>query len=300
MNFIKTPIDIFNLFTKGIPEGNFTVITGLEGTGKTTFMLQIINSISDGKCIFYNTEKTLLEDRIAQLVKNPDKLQLIDDIFTYEDLWENIEKTVMENEKSKNPEKLYLFWDSIAQTTFRAEEKGEVGDAEMAMRARLLSAIFRKYLGIFKKLNVTLIATNQLRFKIGATPFEDPYIMPGGKAPYYAAFLYIYLKRQGFFKFVETKHSAVVVQCQIKKNNAFWSPVEFPMVLTPQGFDNSLSTFQYCIEQDYIEHSGGPNYAFKELGLKFKRAEWGEFYENHRDKILNFLQEKILKDYGLY
>lgn len=293
MKFLTTQFDLFNIYTGGgIPEGNFTVITGLEGCGKTTFLLQLLNSIDfdESKVLFYNTEKKILTNRVENLCNSKTKyIEIIDDFYTYEDLWEDIEKRIAENEKQKSPKKMYILWDSIAQTTFKAEEKGNIGDAEMATRARLLSAIFRKYIGIFKKLNITLIATNQLRFKIGASPFEEPYVMPGGKAPYYASFLYLYLKRRGFYKFAENKN-AIIVDFQIKKNNAGWSPVEFPMVLTPRGFDNIQSIFQYCIDYDIITHSGGAYFVIKDTDIKFKRNDFENVFNENRTVIITKIQ----------
>lgn len=292
MKFLQTHFDLFNLYTNGIPIGEFTVITGLEATGKTTFLFQLLKNVPpDNKIIYYNTEKQLLDDRI-KILANRDDIIIKNDYITIETLWEDIEKEIYKNETSKKTIPLWLLWDSIAQTSFIAEEKGKIGDSEMALRARLLSSIFRKYLGNFKKLNITFIATNQLRFKIGASPFEEPYVMPGGKAPYYASFLYIYLKRKGFYKFAENKN-AVIVNFQIKKNNALWAPVEFPMILTPKGFDNDLSIFNYLLENDIIKYSSAGWYVYAENNIKFKRNDLSEFIKKHKKDILNKIQVKI-------
>jgi recombination protein RecA len=71
--------------------------------------------------------------------------------------------------------------DSVAALTPRAEIEGEMGDAHMAMQARLMSQALRKLTAAINKSRTCVIFTNQLRSKIGVM-FGNPETTTGGNA----------------------------------------------------------------------------------------------------------------------
>jgi recombination protein RecA len=71
--------------------------------------------------------------------------------------------------------------DSVAALVPRAEIEGDMGDAPMAMQARLMSQALRKLSGAIKQTNTAVVFTNQLRLKIGVM-FGNPETTPGGMA----------------------------------------------------------------------------------------------------------------------
>ena len=93
----------------------------------------------------------------------------------------------------------YLSMDSFFFSTFflqttTAELEGEMGDAHMALQARLMSQALRKMTATLSKSNTLLIFINQIRSKIGVI-FGSPEITAGGNALKFYASVRIDIRR---------------------------------------------------------------------------------------------------------
>lgn len=84
--------------------------------------------------------------------------------------------------------------DSVSALVPRAEIEGEMGDAHMALQARLMSQALRKLTGIVSKTGTTVIFINQLRQKIGIV-FGSPETTTGGNALKFYASIRIDIRR---------------------------------------------------------------------------------------------------------
>ena len=71
--------------------------------------------------------------------------------------------------------------DSVAALVPKAEAEGAMGDAHMALQARLMSQALRKLTGSLAKSNCLIIFINQIRQKVGVL-FGNPEVTPGGNA----------------------------------------------------------------------------------------------------------------------
>jgi recombination protein RecA len=71
--------------------------------------------------------------------------------------------------------------DSVAALVPKAELEGEMGDAHMAMQARLMSQALRKLTGVISKSKTVVVFINQLRMKVGVI-FGNPETTTGGNA----------------------------------------------------------------------------------------------------------------------
>ena len=71
--------------------------------------------------------------------------------------------------------------DSVAALVPKAEVEGALGDAHMALQARLMSQALRKLTGSLSKSNCLIIFINQIRQKVGVL-FGNPEVTPGGNA----------------------------------------------------------------------------------------------------------------------
>lgn len=71
--------------------------------------------------------------------------------------------------------------DSVAALVPKAEVEGAMGDAHMALQARLMSQALRKLTGSLSKSNCLIIFINQIRQKVGVL-FGNPEVTPGGNA----------------------------------------------------------------------------------------------------------------------
>jgi recombination protein RecA len=71
--------------------------------------------------------------------------------------------------------------DSVAALVPKAEIEGEMGDAHMGLRARLMSQALRKLTAVLSKSRTCALFVNQIRYKIGVV-FGNPMTTPGGLA----------------------------------------------------------------------------------------------------------------------
>ena len=92
-----------------------------------------------------------------------------------------------------------LVVDSVAALVPRAEIDGEMGDAPVGLRARLMSQDLWKLTAVVSKSRTCLIFINQLRVKIGVM-FGNPETTTGGRALKFYASIRIDIRRIGAIK----------------------------------------------------------------------------------------------------
>jgi RecA/RadA recombinase len=109
--------------------------------------------------------------------------------------------------------------DSIAGVKAKGEASVEYGTTPIiAEKARLISMAMRRITTMIAKMNVCLIFTNQVRYKIGVA-FGDPWVTPGGKAIPFHSSVRVRLTRKGVEKDkVSGALSAVGVTAKTLKN----------------------------------------------------------------------------------
>lgn len=177
----------------GVPRGRIVEIYGPESSGKTTLCQHIVAEAQqlNLQCAFVDVEhaldleyaKTCGVDLGSLLVSQPDSgEQAMDIVEIYVRNGVNV-----------------IIVDSVAALVPRAEIEGEMGDAHMALQARLMSQALRKLKGIVQDNNCTLIFTNQLRMKVGIV-FGNPETTPGGMALRFYASVRIDLRKRAPIK----------------------------------------------------------------------------------------------------
>ncbi len=160
----------------GIPRGRITEIYGPESSGKTTICQHIAAEAQrmGGVAAFIDMEHALDPNYAARCGVNIDAL-LISQPDTGEQALEIAEALVRSGAVD------VVIIDSVAALVPRAEIEGDMGDAPMAMQARLMSQALRKLSGAIKQTNTAVVFTNQLRQKIGVV-FGNPETTSGGMA----------------------------------------------------------------------------------------------------------------------
>lgn len=299
---IPSGLDYLDLFITGIPRGKFSLLVGLEGSGKTTLMLQMalsfLKSVNNSVVLLYDTEHAIGKERLKALKYPPEFFDRIftpdTEVLTIEGMFNTLEKEINTIRVSKNDIPILILWDSIAQTPPEAEMEGKIGDSEMGLRARLLSQIFRKYMSLFDAADITLIAVNQLRYKMNTAPFEDPYVSPCGKAPEYAAWLWLDLRRSKNFEHI---NNARIVDVRLRKNK-FSPPIRFNMILNPNtGFSDAFSVYQYLLDNSKIKELGRGMASLKLSDLSIEKfnicKEWEKIYTDNKEVLLNWIKSSI-------
>ena len=160
----------------GIPRGRITEIYGPESSGKTTLCLHIIAEAQKlgGLAAFIDAEHALDVNYAKRLGVDTMNLLISQPDFGEQAL--EITDTLVRSNALD-----IIVIDSVAALVPRAEIEGEMGDAVMAMQARLMSQALRKLTAAISKSKTSVIFINQLRSKIGVM-FGNPETTTGGNA----------------------------------------------------------------------------------------------------------------------
>ncbi|MBW7841974.1 MAG: recombinase RecA [Ignavibacterium sp.] len=160
----------------GIPRGRIIEIYGPESSGKTTLCLHIISEAQKmgGLAAFIDAEHALDVNYAKKLGVDTANL-LISQPDYGEQALEITDTLVRSNALD------IIVIDSVAALVPRSEIEGEMGDATMAVQARLMSQALRKLTGAISKSKTSVVFINQLRSKIGVM-FGNPETTTGGNA----------------------------------------------------------------------------------------------------------------------
>ncbi|MDD5195316.1 MAG: recombinase RecA [Candidatus Omnitrophica bacterium] len=176
----------------GLPRGRVIEIFGPESSGKTTLTLSIIAQAqkqTGGTAAFVDAEHAF-DPAYAKIIGvNLDDL-LISQPDTGEQALEIVEALTRSNAVD------LIVIDSVAALVPRAEIEGDMGDAQMAMQARLMSQALRKLTAAISKSKTCVVFINQLREKIGVM-FGNPETTTGGRALKFYSSVRIDLRRIG-------------------------------------------------------------------------------------------------------
>lgn len=160
----------------GVPRGRVVEIFGAEASGKTTIALHIVAEAQKlgGIAAFIDAEHALDPIYARKLGVNVEEL-LISQPDTGEQALEIVEMLTRSGAVD------VIVIDSVAALVPKAEIEGEMGDAHMGLRARLMSQALRKLTAVLSKSRTCALFVNQIRYKIGVV-FGNPMTTPGGLA----------------------------------------------------------------------------------------------------------------------
>ena len=173
----------------GIPRGRVTEVYGPESSGKTTLCLHIIAEAqkTGGLAAFIDAEHALDVNYAKRLGVDTANLLISQPDFGEQAL--EITDTLVRSNALD-----IIVIDSVAALVPRSEIEGEMGDATMAVQARLMSQALRKLTGAISKSKTAVVFINQLRSKIGVM-FGNPETTTGGNALKFYASLRLDIRR---------------------------------------------------------------------------------------------------------
>ncbi len=181
----------------GIPKGRIIEIYGHEASGKTTLTLHVVAEAqkAGGYAAFIDAEHALDPVYASALGVDIDNLY-ISQPNSGEEALEILEKVVASAAFD------IVIVDSVAALVSKAELAGDIGDAHIALQARLMSHALRKLTAIISNTNTAVIFINQLRQNIattgyGAGPTETT---TGGKALKFYASVRLDIRRTEWIK----------------------------------------------------------------------------------------------------
>ena len=178
----------------GVPRGRVIEIFGPESSGKTTLCLHIIAEAqkAGGLAAFIDAEHALDVNYAKRLGVDTSNLLLSQPDFGEQAL--EITDTLVRSNALD-----IIVIDSVAALVPRSEIEGEMGDATMAVQARLMSQALRKLTGAISKSKTSVIFINQLRSKIGVM-FGNPETTTGGNALKFYASVRLDIRRVAAIK----------------------------------------------------------------------------------------------------
>ncbi len=189
----------------GMPRGRVMEIYGPEASGKTTLALHIIAEAQKqgGVGAFIDAEHALDPDYARRIGVKVDDL-----LISQPDSGEQALQIVETLARSKEVDVIVV--DSVAALTPKAEIAGEIGEFQIGLQARLMSAALRKLSGIIAKSKTSIVFLNQIRMKIGVM-FGNPETTSGGLALKFYASVRIELRRVA-----QIKHGEEIVGSRIR------------------------------------------------------------------------------------
>jgi len=163
----------------GIPVGRIVTVVGQPSAGKTTILCHILaeaqKKFPNKYVAIVDVEHALDRTYTEALGVDLDRA-VISQPDMSEEAWNIVEELIKSGEFST------IFLDSIAAMTPRAEVEGEIGDANIAVGARLNGQAMRKLTPMLQEKKTTLLLANQLRENINTFGYGEKTVSPGGKA----------------------------------------------------------------------------------------------------------------------
>ncbi|MBK9099587.1 MAG: recombinase RecA [bacterium] len=234
----------------GIPRGRVTEIYGPESSGKTTLCLHVIAEAqkTGGLAAFIDAEHALDVNYAKKLGVDTANLLISQPDFGEQAL--EITDTLVRSNALD-----VIVVDSVAALVPRSEIEGEMGDATMAVQARLMSQALRKLTAAIAKSKTSVIFVNQLRSKIGVM-FGNPETTTGGNALKFYASVRIDIRRINAIKegedVVGNRTKVKIVKSKVAPP---FKQVEFD-ILYNEGISKTGDLIDLGVDQGIIKKSG--------------------------------------------
>lgn len=216
--FVNTGIPELNELVGGYPRGRVTQLYGLSSTGKTSIMVRAMAAASSNHKILYcDVENSINVDRFKELGADLDKVDYTNKAIL-EDVCELIRNSIDKYD--------LIILDSIAMLTPQTEHAGELGQANVGLKPRLLGQWLRIIEGDLGKSKTALVLINQMRRSMEL--YGEKYVLPGGMQLKFSSSLMIQLSTVSADKIIKDKQQVGhFITARVTK-----SKVSAPMVST--------------------------------------------------------------------
>ncbi|XP_027177295.1 DNA repair protein recA homolog 3, mitochondrial [Coffea eugenioides] len=275
----------------GLPKGRVVEIYGPEASGKTTLALHVIAEAQKqgGYCVFVDAEHAL-DPALAQAIGvNTENL-----LLSQPDCGEQALSLVDTIIRSGSVDVVVV--DSVAALVPKSELDGEMGDAHMAMQARLMSQALRKLSHSLSLSQTILIFINQVRAKLSVVGFGGPTeVTCGGNALKFYASVRLNIKRIGLVKRGdETIGSQVVVKIVKNKHAPPFRTAEFELEFG-KGICRESEIIELGLKHKFLRKNGGFYYVNGEtIHGKEALKQYLASNESVREELTVKLREKLV------
>ncbi|XP_068645730.1 DNA repair protein recA homolog 3, mitochondrial isoform X1 [Aristolochia californica] len=279
----------------GLPKGRVIEIYGPEASGKTTLALHAIAEAQKfgGYCAFVDAEHALDPALAEAIGVNTDNV-----LLSQPDCGEQALSLVDTLIRSSAVDVIVV--DSVAALVPKSELDGEMGDAHMALQARLMSQALRKLSHSLSLSQTILIFINQVRSKLSTFGgFGGPTeVTSGGNALKFYASVRLNIKRIGLVKKgEETVGSQVLVKIVKNKHAPPFKTAQFELEFG-KGICRDSEVIELGCKHKFITKGGGAMYSMNSQSFRGKDAIKRYFAANPdaREELMAKLREKLMHE----
>jgi len=288
----------------GLPVGRIAEITGLEQSGKSLLSAHLLAETQKkgGVAVLIDTETAVNREFFEAIGVDISKLLYVS-VDTVEAIFESCE-TIIEKVRTGDKNRLVtIVVDSVAAASTKKELEADYDkDGYATDKAIIISKAMRKITNMIGRQNICLVFTNQLRQKMNAMAFSDPWTTSGGKALAFHASVRLRLKSMGQLK-VGEKIVGIKVRAQVVKNR-LGPPLRHAdfNILFDRGIDNFGSWLAVMKDNKLVKQAGAwYEYIDTDTGevIKFQSKDFPEILqrEDLRDQIYRKICEVSILQY---
>ena len=279
-------VAISNRAYGGIAVGRITELTGLEGSGKSLIGAQLIANTQKrgGVGVLIDTETAVNPEFFKAVGIDTNKLVYVH-LQTVEEIFDAITTIIEKVRSGKDKNKLVtIVVDSVAAASTKKEMEADfVKDGYATDKAIIISKAMRKITGLLGRERIALVFTNQLRQKMNAMAFSDPWTTSGGKAIAFHASTRIRLNLMGKI----SNNAGDVIGVKVKANivkNRLGPPhrtAEFEIYFN-RGIDDVGAWLKVMKELKLVKQAGAW-YAYVDTStgeeIKFQSKDFSAFLD---------------------
>jgi recombination protein RecA len=300
---------ISNRKNGGFPVGRVCEITGLEQSGKSLLAAHTLLNTQKkgGLAVYIDTENALSTEFLSAIGLNLKEMLYVP-LETVEDIFETVE-TIIEKVRSSDKNRLVtIVVDSIAGASTKTEMAADFDkDGYATAKALIISKAMRKITNLIGRERICLIFTNQLRQKLNAPAFSDPWTTPGGKGIPFHASVRIRLSSIGAIKGKINGVEEVIgsrVKAKLTKNRCGppLREAEYAVYFS-SGIDDYGSWLETMKDYSLVKQSGAwYEWTDKTTGevIKFQSKDFVEKIisnPEYKESIYDSIAEKVIMQY---
>lgn len=304
-DFISTGCSLLDLAISnrpngGIACGRITELSGLQQSGKSLLCAHLMANVQKegGMAILLDTENSVNReffeavglDMSNMMYRQPESI---------EEIFESIELLIEKIRKLNNDKKAIIVVDSITAAPTKEEIEGNYDKTGYNTgKAIIVSSALKKIVPLIGKNKIALVFNSQLRMKMNAPAFADPYTTPGGISLGFYASTRIRLKVIRPILNNDKDAIGVVIHAKVEKNR-LGPPlrhVEFD-IFFDRGIDDMTSWLKFLKAKEIVATSG-PTYKFVDnagVEHKFSVATWKKFVDDNPVVVSELYQKMCNK-----
>jgi RecA/RadA recombinase len=284
--------------------GRIANLVGDKSTGKTLLAIEaaanFVRTFPEGKIRYCEAEAAFDVEYASELGLPVDKVEFASEIFTIEDLFEDVKNVIKESDKTPY---LYIL-DSLDALSDKAEQDRKITDTSYgASKAKKLGELFRRMVKEMESKNISLLIISQVRDNISG--YGAKQMRSGGHAlDFYSSQIMWLKENKKIEKIVSKVERTVGVEIEAKnKKNKIGLPYRdcvFPIIFG-YGVDDLLSMYEWMVK---VKGSEFIKEKFPDLSLSDKtykrtlaslRDEGGEKYK----EVLSKFKDTVTREWRI-